>query len=139
MPAPFLRNVINEDLSSRLVQTNTVSASPAAGAETIIGTLVIPDFNNIPLAFGVKLEGYCAVTIGTSGVSATLRIRQTNVAGTVIVSSGALTVVAGNLVAPSVMGSDALPGVGTYVLTLAIGSGAATSTVSALTLAATCI
>lgn len=132
MPEPIRVAGRNVDLSQRVVQTSTVGASPAAGAETVIGTLAaLPD---IVSSAGVFLTGWAAFTVGTSGVSATLRIRQTNVSGTVICSTGATTVAAGNLWETGVQGLDAsptLPGQ-VYVLTLLIGSGAATSTVSAL-------
>lgn len=56
--------------------------------------------------------------------------------GTTVAATGATTVTAANLVEMSVKGFDATPGVGVYVLTLLIGSGADTSTVSALSLKA---
>jgi hypothetical protein len=136
MPAPIQQNILNHDLSARIQQYKTVDASPALAAETVIATLTLADFGNISVVSGIKLEGWAAFTVGTSGVSATMRIRQTNVSGTVIVTSGALTVAAASLVSVSVNGFDAAPGITAYALTLQIGSGAAVSTVSALQLAA---
>jgi hypothetical protein len=139
MPAPIQQNILNHDLSARIQQYKTVDASPALAAETVIATLTLADFGNIAVTSGVFLEGWAAFTVGTSGVTATMRLRQTNVAGSVVVSSGALTVVAGNLVTVSVNGFDAAPGIAAYALTLTIGSGAAASTVSALQIAATVV
>ena len=134
MPQPITEASSRIDLSQRFQVTTTVGASPAAGSETIIGTLTITDFGNLAVTSGILLRGWCSVTIGTSGVSHNLRIRQTNVSGTVIAATGALTATAGNLYAPDVVGFDSGAGVGTYVLTLTVGSGAAASTVSALAL-----
>jgi hypothetical protein len=139
MPAPIQQNILNHDLSARIQQYKTVDASPALAAETVIATLTLADFGNIAVTSGVFLEGWAAFTVGTSGVTATMRLRQTNVAGSVVASTGALTVVAGNLVTVSVNGFDAAPGIAAYALTLTIGSGAAASTVSALQIAATVV
>jgi hypothetical protein len=67
-----------------------------------------------------------------------LKIRQTNGSGTVVAATGALTggVAAAALLAQDVSGSDATPGVGTYVLTLQITSGATNTTISAVSLRA---
>ena len=134
MPEPLKQSVIFTDLSGRFQSTQTVAASPALAAETIIGTLNIAGFGDTAVVSGIQFDGWAAFTVGTSGVSATLRIRQTNVAGTVVATTGALTVTAASLVQINVQGFDAAPGVGVYVLTLQIGSGAAASTVSALSL-----
>ncbi len=139
MPQPIQRNIQSDDLSGRFTGTSTVAASPAAGTETIIGSVTIPNFGDITIVSGVRLHGWAAFTAGTNGVLATLAIRQTNVSGAVVASTGTLTVVATKLYAPDVLGIDATPGVGVYVLTLLIGSGSAGSTVSALHLSATII
>lgn len=134
MPEPIKQSVIFTDLSGRFQSTQTVAASPALAAETIIATLNLAGFGDTAVTTGIWFDGWAAFTVGASGVSATLRVRQTNVSGTVVATTGALTVTAANLVQISVQGLDATPGVGTYVLTLQIGSGAAASTVSALSL-----
>jgi hypothetical protein len=124
------------DLSGRVFRSATVVASPAAGSETTIATLTIGD--NLALGLGVVLAGFAAFTVGTSGVSANLKLRQTGTSGTTVKATGATTVTAANLVSQSVLGLDtaaALPGQ-VYVLTLTVGSGAAESTVSAVTLLA---
>ena len=139
MPEPIRTDSIFVDLATRFQSTQTVGASPAAGTETIIGTLTLANFGDIQVTKGIRLHGWAAFTVGTSGVSANLQIRQTNVSGTVVVASGATTVAATNLKALDVVGLDATPGVGVYVLTLTIGSGAAASTVSALHLGAVII
>lgn len=139
MPEPIRTDSIFVDLATRFQSTQTVGASPSAGTETIIGTLTIANFNDIQVTNGIRLHGWAAFTVGTSGVSANLRIRQTNVSGTVVVATGATTVAATNLKALEAVGKDAAPGVAVYVLTLEIGSGAAASAVSALHLGAVII
>lgn len=136
LPIELNANVI--DLSRRVVDTTAVVASPALAAETIIASLAIPDFGLTPITQKVYLQGWAAFTVGTSGTAAQLRIRQTSVAGTVVAASGALTggIAAAALVAQDIAGSDATPGVGTYVLTLQVTAGAAASTVSAVQLLA---
>ena len=141
MPQPIRYDSIGFDLTKRIQVYTTVDASPSAGSETIIATLTLASFSDIAVVSGIRLSGWAALTIGTSGVSLRLRIRQTNVAGTVKADTGTLTggIAAGNLVAQDVEGFDSGAGVGVYVLTATVGSGAATSTVSALVLQAVII
>lgn len=135
---PLESNAITIDLSGRVVDTTTVVASPALAAETIIASLAIPNFGGTAIVQKVYLQGWTAFTVGTSGTAVRLRIRQTNVSGTVVADTGALTggIAAAALVAQDVCGSDATPGVATYVLTLQVTAGAAASTVSAVQLLA---
>ena len=117
---------------SAFFQTVAVTGSPALAAETIIATLTIP--SNIRADQRVFLFGWAAFTVGTSGTSVQLRLRQTNVAGTSFAASGLLNVTAANLVAPSIIGIDT-PGLQNnivYVMTLIVTAGAAVSTVSAV-------
>lgn len=129
-------SAVGLDLSPRVFHTATVAASPAAGAETTIATLTVNA--DLSVAAGVLLFGFAAFTVGTSGVSAQLKLRQTGTSGTTIKDSGATTVAATNLKAMEIVGLDASPSLPNqvYVLTLTIGSGAAASTVSAVTLLA---
>jgi len=139
---PIARNVQDVDLSARFPSTTSIVASPSAAAETIIANLTIPQFGVVPIVSGVLLQGWAAYTVGTSGASVTFRIRQTNVSGTVVVSTGALTGSqhgAGILSADDIAGVDAAPGVGVYCLTMQVASAAAASTVSALLLTATVV
>lgn len=136
MPQPITANVVHEDLSVRFPVTTTVGASPSAASETVIGTLTVPSFGDTAVVSGIIVMGWAAYTVGTSGTAVTLKIRQTNVSGTTVVSTGALTRAAGNLAADDVNGFDSGAGVGTYVLTMTVTAGAGTSTVSALYLAA---
>lgn len=134
-------NVAGSDLSARFKTTSTIVASPAAAAETIIASLLVPD--SISVQVGVFVEGYAAFLIGTSGTAARMRIRQTNMAGTVVADTDAVTggIAAGNKVTLSVNGTDAapvLPGQ-VYVLTLTITAGAAASTVAFTSLNATIV
>lgn len=136
MPQPITVNVQRVDLSARFPVTTTVGASPAAAAETIIGTLNIPLFGDTTVISGIQLNGWAAYTVGGSGTAVTVRIRQTNVTGTVVVSTGALSKTAGNLYVDDIAGTDVAPGVAVYVLTMQVTSGASPSTVSALSLSA---
>ena len=126
------------DLSARFVSSTTVVASPSAGTETVIGSVTLP--SGLSVNSGVLLFGWAAFTVGTSGVSSNLKIRQTSVSGTTIAASGAATETAGNLDERNVQGFDASPAdAQIYKLTLLIGSGAAASTVSALSLVASVV
>lgn len=120
-------------MSSRFSQSATIVGSPALAAETIV--CQIPALNgSVPVATGVQLSGVVSFTVGTSGTAVRVRIRQTNVAGSVIADSGALTggVAAANLLSQDLQGFDtAPPAGGVYVLTLQVTAGAAISTVSA--------
>jgi hypothetical protein len=124
------------DLRPRVVTTTTIVGSPAAAAETIVAQT--PAIGDVAVLAGVLLVGSLSFIVGTNGTAATVRLRQTNLAGTVIASSGALVVAATNPVAPALVGFDAaaVPPAQVYVLTLQITAGSAASTVSATTLAA---
>jgi hypothetical protein len=135
-PIEFAASVI--DLSSRFVANQTVVASPAAAAETIIASITVPDG---PLVVsGILVVCQAAFTVGTAGVSARFRIRQTNVTGTVVGDTGAITETAANLDSATVAGFDTAPPAGRiYKVTMIVASGSAASTVSALTIAAVAI
>jgi hypothetical protein len=141
VPDPIKLSSALVDLSARFKRTTAIVGSPALAAETIIASLTIAD--DLVVAQGVRVEGWAAYTVGTSGTAATLRLRQTNVAGTVVATTGALTggIAAAALVAQDVAGFDAapvLPGQ-IYVMTLQVTAGSAASTVSAVLLTATII
>ena len=134
MPVPLNENAAGLDLTARAAATTSVVGSPAAAAETIIASLTLNTDETI--LSGIMLRGFAAFTVGTSGTATTLRIRRTNVSGTVVATTGALTggIAAGNLVAETILGFDtgaALTGQ-VYVLTLQVTSGSAASTVSAV-------
>jgi hypothetical protein len=133
MPVPFRYDAAALNLSPRVFTSTAVTGSPAAASETIVCTVTTS--GDIAAALGAVILFAVAYTVGTSGVSARYRVRQTNVAGTVLFDSGVTTagIAAAALVNESVQAIDTapvLPGQ-VYVLTLTIGSGAATSTVSA--------
>jgi|ERR1051326_692943 hypothetical protein len=139
MPAPFTQSNYQEDQSPRFVASATVVASPAAAAETIIGSVAIPSLLDLPIASGVLIFGWAAYTVGTSGTTVQFRIRQTSVGGTLVTGadSGAVTASAGNLREQSCVGYDLAPVAGgIYKLTMQVANGAAASTVSAMTLIA---
>lgn len=136
MPEPIRQSVTSIDLSTRFVNTTTVAASPSGSSETVIATLVIPQFGDLAVVSGIELVGWAAFTVGTSGVSANLQIKQTSTSGTAIAATGATTQTAAHLAELTVAGFDSGAGVGTYVLTLTVGSGGAASTVSEVCLRA---
>lgn len=138
MPVQIRYDSQGLDATKRVQVTTGITGSPALAAETIIATLVLTGFADTPILSGVELSGWAAFTVGTSGTAVAMRIRQTNVLGLVIATTGALTggIAAANLVAQDVEGFDAGAGVGTYVLTLQVTAGAAASTVSATKLRA---
>ena len=120
------------DNTARNWRSTAIAASPAAGSITTIATFTVT--GDSAICSGVRLEGWAAFTAGTNAVSAKLDIRQTNTTGTLIATTGALTVVATDLSAPSVIGFDTgavTPGQ-VDCLCLTMGSGSATSTVSAV-------
>lgn len=129
------------DLSPRFSANNTVVASPATAAETVV--LTIPAIQSaVVTASGVLILAQIAYTVGTSGVSARYRIRQgtTAGAGTVVFDSGVCTAgtTAANLVIENMFGFDTAPTFPgqAYCLTLTVGSASATSAVSAASAAA---
>jgi hypothetical protein len=136
MPTAIKSSSNAVDLSPRFVVTTAITGSPAAAAETIIATLTLPQFGDPTIVSGIDLSGWATLTVGTNGTALTFRIRQTGLAGTVVVTSGALTggVAAAGLVAQDIEGFDATPGIGVYVLTLQVTAGSAASTVSAVKL-----
>src|SRR4051794_31108216 len=142
MPTPIRQSALDHDLTARFPSTSTVVASPTDNTETIIASLTIPNFGDLAVVSGVRLQGFAAFTIGTNGVSGNLKIHQTNAAGSTVAATGALTAgvwAATQLAELVVLGFDATPGVATYVLTLTIASGSAASTVSAAHLSAVVI
>ena len=139
MPPPFQLNSQGVDLSTRFKETHAVVGSPALAAETTIASLTITD--DMQMANGALLEAWAAFTVGTSGTAATMKIHHTNASGATIASTGALTVVAANLVTFSCQGIDqavVLPGQ-IFIVTLQITAGAAVSTVSAVSLFCTLV
>jgi hypothetical protein len=122
------------DLSPRFIRSAVVVASPALAAETIIAQS--PAVGDVAIIQGVRLSGWAAFTVGTTGTAVRLRLRQTNVAGTVVADTGALTagIAAAALVSQDVEGFDAaaVAPAQVYVLTLQVTGGSAVSTVSAV-------
>lgn len=131
MADQITRSAAGLDLTDRVFQSSAVAASPSASTITTICSTTWSPVDFPAMLLGVELEGYCSVTIGTNGVLATLQIRRTNTTGTVIATTGAVTVVATQVYNLSCQGLDTTattPGQ-VYVLCLTIGSGSASSTV----------
>lgn len=129
------------DLSSRIVASTTVVASPVDATETIIASVTVPGF--LAYASGVLIVCVANFTVGTTGVSGNLKIRQTSVSGTTITATGAVnagTWAATNLAQLVALGFDTAPAdAQVYKATLTVASATAASTVSAVTLAAIAI
>lgn len=123
-------------LSERIFQNATVVGSPAADAETIIASLTISD--DLVVTEGVLVVGFCAFLLGASGVSSNVRLRKTDASGTILKSTGTILGTAADLLSRTVIAFDTSPTVPgqVYVMTLTVASGAAASTVSAVTIAA---
>lgn len=133
MPQPILRSAVNDDLSPRFGGSSTVQGSPiAAAAETVIATVAIAGFGDTSVQAGIRLHGWAAYTVGTNGTAVTLRIRKTDINGSVVVTTGAMTKTAASLYSDSLIGADATPAVGTYVLTAQVTNGSANTTISAV-------
>jgi hypothetical protein len=137
VPRPINESADAIDLSARFTRSTVVVASPAAAAETIIAQT--PAIGDVAVIQGVRLSGWAAFTVGTNGTAVRLRLRQTNVAGTVIADTGAVTagIAAAGLAAQDVEGFDAAatPPGQVYVLTLQVTAASAASTVSAVLIA----
>lgn len=140
MPVPIQYSAAAMDLSSRVANNATIVGSPAASSITSVCALTFPNFGNLTNMTGVYLEGTVSLTIGTNGVSCLVQIRQTGTAGSVIASTGALTVTAASLYSFSVQGVDTAPlAAGVWIIAVTIGSGSASSTVSAVSLFASAV
>lgn len=141
MPLPIRYDSTGFDLSERFFQSSAVVASPAAAAETIIASITLT--GDLTVTAGILLSGWAAYTVGTNGTAVQFRIRRTNVAGTLVVASGALTGSqhgAAILSADDINGFDPIPVLAVpnsiYVLTMQVTAGSASSTVSAVLLSA---
>jgi hypothetical protein len=119
-----------------MFQTTTITGSPALAAETIVATLVLPVV--IRADQRVFLFGWSAYTVGTTGTNSIVRLRQTNVAGTIVASTGSLTTAAASLQSPCIVSTDApgLQSAFTYVMTLQVTAATAASTLTAVSLIA---
>jgi len=141
-PNPITLGSYGIDLSQRFAVSVAVVASPTAAAETIIAQVTIPNFGGLAINSGVLLYGWAAYTVGTNGTAVQLKLRQTNVSGSTVAATGALTGSqhgAAILSADDINGFDSGAGVATYVMTMQVTAGSATSTVSAVFLQATAV
>jgi hypothetical protein len=121
--------------------TNALTnAALATSAETIIATL--PAIN-IPIDNALILfEWYFTVTIGTAGVTFTVRLRRSAlVTGTLVNVAAAETVVATNVkhFAGCYFDSPGISAEQQYVLTGQVGSASANSTLGDVALIAMCL
>jgi len=139
MPESITASALGVDLSPRLQQNTTIVGSPAAAAETIIASITLT--GDPAVIQGIRVVASAAWTVGTSGTTSTLRIRQTDTSGTILASTGAVTTAAASLRFHDLYGFDTapvLPGQ-IYVATLQVANGAAESTVSGVFIGVTII
>lgn len=118
---------------------NTVLASPADDTETVVVTT--QPFNPPVDSDIVFLFAFLAFTVGTDGVSAKVNIRRGSlVGGTLISSTGAVTIAAADLGTLVCFGVDRPGAVDNmkYSATLTVASGSAASTVSNAVIFALC-
>lgn len=139
MPPPIQHSAAVLDLSPRLFNSVAVVGSPALAAETIVCSVAIA--GDLATIAGVYLFGFAAFTVGTSGVSVNAKIRRTDTSGQTVVATGVTNegvTAATQLGTRTLFGFDAFAPApnAVYVLTLTVGSGAAASTVSAVSLIA---
>lgn len=137
MPAnPTRLSALGLDLTPRVFRTTTVAASPTDATETIIASLTITQ--DLEIGAGILLFGWGAYTVGANGVSCNLKVRRTNASGTTVAATGAVTRVAANLAANTVIGFDTgIASAGAvYVLTATLASATAASTFSGVALTA---
>lgn len=139
MPVPIQIDASHIDLSPRVFSSSVVVASPAAASETIVAQLTCT--GDIAIVSGIIVMFWCAFTVGTSGVSVQAKIRRTNVSGSTQADSGAVNE---GVTAQTQLGwryaqafdtGPTMPGQ-VYCGTLTVASGAAASTVSAVSLIA---
>lgn len=133
-PRPYQQSAAVLDPGPRYYRTPTVAGSPAAAAETIIATLTVTE--DLATTKGIRVSGFAAFTIGTDGVSYNLRLRKTDVSGTILKATGVLELAATKLGAAMILGFDTAPTLPNqvYVLTMIVALGSAPSTVSAVEL-----
>lgn len=130
---------VHVDLSDRITANTTIVASPALAAQTTVATINVKGQPSCLL--GVLVWCKLSFTIGTSGVSYQVRTYRGTSSGTKLDDTGAVTAVAADLYSDTVIALDPTqPGNGQlYTVTLTIASGAAASTISALTIVAAAI
>ena len=136
MPLPIQIGAQSLDLSPRVFKSETVVASPAAAAETIICSVVVG--GDLATALGVAVIGWATYTVGTNGVSVLFKIRRTDASGATVTASGAETATAAALESKLILGVDdgQVAARQVYVLTMTVASGSAESAVSAAPLLA---
>lgn len=145
IPAGILVGGQQVDVSGRMAFSNTVAASPATAAETVVATVTGLKADTAVFS-GVFLSGCASLKVGTSGSGVQVRIRTgtTAGAGTVVADSGLINggIAAAALISQDIQGVDtAVTGGGpigttSYCLTVTVASASAASTISQTNLTA---
>lgn len=137
MPADLVyQSALGIDLSPRVQTNNTVVASPTGATETIVASLTVS--GNAAVNTGILLIGFAAYTVGANGTSCNLKIRKTDASGSTLAATGVVNLTAADLDARTLMAFDSSPSATAqvYVLTATLAAATATSTFSAVRLAA---
>lgn len=135
-PQPIQQNAASLDLSTRFVQSKTVSTSPTGATIAAIASITVPQ--NLVIAAGAQLWAWFAVALDGDGSALTIELRKTNAAGAVVATSGAFDVVGGASAIYSINGFDTTPSTPgqVYALCVTVQDASGASTVSAVSLAA---
>jgi hypothetical protein len=108
-----------------VVLSNTVVASPAAAAETVIASLTLPA---VPSA-AAYLWAFAVITGGTGATAANLRIRQTDINGGVVIQTTNIGTAAGSTTDYSLFSGIVGAAAQVYVLTVVMVNATGASTV----------
>lgn len=138
MPSHIGQNARFLDLSQRIVGSTSVVASPTGAAEAVIASIALPA--GLSYAAGVALVGQVGYTVGATGASGRVRIRQNSVTGPVVADTGAVTETPANVDNHVAVGFDTAPvDAGVYKLTLTVASAVTASPVGACGLLAVAV
>lgn len=133
-PQPIQQNAASLDLSTRFVQTKTVSASPPDDTITVVASVAVPQ--NLVIAAGAQIWGWLSVALDGDSTAVTVALRKTNAAGAVVAASDPIQV-AGAFGLYSINGFDTTPSTPgqVYALCVTVQDASGASTVSAVSLA----
>jgi hypothetical protein len=127
MPAPIELSGEGLDLSGRMFARLENNRSPANQTEAIVVT--VPILGDLALVAGVIVVASIALRIGTNGTGHRLRVRRTDINGTLVADSTLIAGASAEPVTRCVLGFDAappMPGL-KYVLTSETPNAVATS------------
>ena len=138
MPQPIRYDSQFLDLTKRFQVYTTVDASPSGATETVIATLNLVGFADTAIQSGIWVTGFARWTDVATTTAIRLRIRQTDINGTVVADTGAVTagVSSTSVMVQDVEGFDSGAGAAKYALTITLTGAGGATTISALLLRA---